>query len=246
MFVTDLIKLGFSKGESEIYACLLQAGDLSASEIAKRTNIGRTNVYEYANLLAKSGLVNQYEKNNKIFFRAEDPIRLTDIVEAKQREMRELGTSFREMLPKLTDMYNTNISKPLIKHFQSEVGYKELTDMVYIDSNYTQLAIVVPDLDYYTPPEPKFRNALLRKQVFTSIYANSGNIIEFNKRDQRELRRTQLIAESKLRIKTSMMLFADYYVFGKLNPADFSATLIRSKELVSMNLQILSNLVNPE
>ncbi|KXK08067.1 MAG: Sugar-specific transcriptional regulator TrmB [candidate division WS6 bacterium OLB21] len=68
MFIKELVDLGLNKGEAEVYSSLLQFGEASASEIAKRTNIGRTNVYEYANSLIKRGLISQFEQKTEYSF----------------------------------------------------------------------------------------------------------------------------------------------------------------------------------
>src|SRR3989304_319382 len=227
MLAPDLYKLGLNKGEAEIYACLLQFGDNSASEIARKTNIGRTNVYEYANALMKKGLISQYERKNKIFFRAEEPRHLRPIVDAKIREIKELDAVYSTLLPRLEDFFNRNVSRPVINFYVGEAGFEEIMSVIYEQNEDADIFLLTADLDNYDPPHPKYRNQILRKQIFTTLFANSGNITEFNKRDLRELRKTLLVGKTKLEIKQDMLIFEDTIIFGNLARESFSATMMK-------------------
>ncbi len=242
MFAADLNKIGLNKGEAEVYSCLLQFGDSSASEIAQRTNIGRTNVYEYANALMKRGLVAQYERKNKIFFRSEDPLQLRPIVDSRLREIREIDTIYSNLLPRLSDFYNKNVSRPAVSFYVGEKGYHDVMAIVYENNNDSAMYYLTQDLDNYSPPEPKYRNHLLRRQIFTNLIANKGSLGEFSKRDQRELRKTTLVESSKLPIKNDLVLFEDKIVFGSFTKESFSATLLKDANFVKM-LRMLLNLV---
>lgn len=243
MFTKELIDLGLNKGEAEVYASLLQFGEASASEIAKKTNIGRTNVYEYANSLLKRGLVGQFEKSNKIFYRAEDPHMLRDLLDQRKREVRELETTIGDVLPKMDSYYNRNSNRPQTSFYHGKSGYKEIMSRIYLDSAASYLYVLVPDLDMYEPAEPKMRNALLRRQVFTTLVANKGDSInEFTKRDQRELRKTVLLPKTKLTIKSDMILFDDMILYGNTSKSSFAVNVIRSPELVRLLTTAVSTL----
>ncbi|KXK26955.1 MAG: Sugar-specific transcriptional regulator TrmB [candidate division WS6 bacterium OLB20] len=235
MFTKELTDLGLNKGEAEVYASLLQFGEASASEIAKKTNIGRTNVYEYANSLLKRGLVGQFEKSNKIFFRAEDPRMLRDLLDQRKREIRELETTIGDVLPKMDSYYNRNSNRPQMNFFHGSAGYREIMTRVYAESASNELVIMVPDLDLYEPAEPKLRNALLRRQAFTTLIANRGeSIAEFNKRDQREMRKTAIVHKSKLLITADTILFDDMVLYGSTGKKSFAVNVIRTPELVKL------------
>jgi HTH-type transcriptional regulator, sugar sensing transcriptional regulator len=91
MLDKDLVKFGLNKGESKVYASLLKSGDASASEIAKKTGLGRTNIYDYANSLIRIGLVSEYEKNNKIFYRAENPDQIKGNCQSKSKRNKRVS-----------------------------------------------------------------------------------------------------------------------------------------------------------
>jgi hypothetical protein len=136
------------------------------------------------------------------------------------------------VLPELQELYDINVNRPLVKFLTGEKGYAEAMDDVYFDSSAGEIYILVNDLELYNPPEPKYRNAMHRKQIFTSLVCNNGeNITEFNKRDNRELRKTTSIPSSIVEISTDMIIYQDKILFGTLQKESFAATLVRSKPL---------------
>lgn len=243
MFIKELVDLGLNKGEAEVYSSLLQFGEASASEIAKRTNIGRTNVYEYANSLIKRGLISQFEQKNRIFFRADDPRLLKDLLDQRRRELRELETVLTEAMPRMETMFNRNANKPQTMFYHGETGYKEIMNYIFFDSPASEVYILVPDLDDFEAPEPKLRNALLRRQVKTILVANKGeSILEFNKRDERELRKTSIVNKSKLAIKTDTIVYEDNLLFGTISKSNFAVNVIKSAELARLFKTAVSSL----
>lgn len=243
MFAKELEKYGLSKGEANVYSALLQFGDASASELAKSTSLGRTNIYEYANSLIKKGLVSEFEKNNKIFYRADDPDQLKDVVNKQVREAKELALSLTEVLPRLEEMFNANSSKPAIKFFSGKNGFRDFFDKMYLNSDVEDYYLIVKDIDNYSPPQPKHRNALMRRQAFTHLFTNKGEMLkEFQNRDQRELRKTIELSPSQLNIGTDIILYSDQIAFGNISDDNFNVTVIKSEDLAELLRALLKNL----
>lgn len=235
LFVKELNNLGLTQAEAKLYANLIRFGDASATELAKRTDLGRTNIYEYANSLMKKGLVSEYEKKSKIYFRADDPHQLRELANQRLRQAKEVSQSFSEIYPNLEDLYNINISKPTVNYYNGTQGHKEVYERFYIQNKGNQAYILTQDLDSYTLPEPRFRNTFLRKNIFTNLIANTGKIIgEYQKRDEKELRKTSLVPQSILPIGLDMMVNDEEMIFGNLSKDNFSATLIRDNSYVKL------------
>ena len=233
MSIEKLMKLGISKPGSQIYMSLLRKGDASATEIAKRTGLGRTYIYYYSQELLKIGLVGKMEKNSKIYYYAENPRILSELVNQKVREAREMAATMSESMNLLEDLYNSNVNKPLIKYFSGKTGIKEVFDMVYLDFDGSEIFVFTPNLDRYSSPEPKYRNSFLRKQIFTNLASNEGEMLkEYLKRDKRELRRTILINSAQVPISYEIILFGGEIIFGNLSKDHFFATWIKDTILV--------------
>ena len=66
-----LIKIGFSKGEIEIYLALLRLGKSTVTRLTKETGIHRTYIYDIAEKLRERGLVSQIIEQSKKYFQAD-------------------------------------------------------------------------------------------------------------------------------------------------------------------------------
>lgn len=238
-YVKKLTSAGLSEHEAKIYYSLIKFGDQTASEISKRTSIGRTNVYDYATSLLKQGLISKYEKSKKTIFSAEDPGQLKDIVNQKLRDAKESSMSIVEIMDDLTGFYNASLNKPLLKIYSGSNGYKEIMDKVFLHLTSNDIYIYVKNLDRFALPEPKYRNHFLREQKFTHLYTNKSSMLqEFQKRDTRELRRTTLLDKSTLNIKEDMIIFDDQLIIGNISKDKFFVNLIKHSPLVSFITQL--------
>jgi len=246
MYADELVKFGLLPAEAKIYSALLSFGDNTASAIAKKTGLGRTNIYEYAKSLIKKGLAGEYEKNGKIFYKAEDPGRLQGLVDSQIRGANSLSLTLSQILPRLDELYKTNSDMPIVKHILGIKGYKEIFDRLFFSTSETHCYLLIPDLDFYEPPEPQYHNMIYKNQIYTYLLVNRGSsLTEFNKRDAKENRSTLLIPAGKMKIYFDTLIFDDYFVFGNLAKKNFKATVIKNdsfcKQMTSV-LQFVCNL----
>lgn len=78
--IDQLVKIGLTKHEAEVYLTLLQSGPTGAGEIIKRTSIHRNIVYETLDRLTEKGLVFEFKKQKISQFQVTDPQRILDQV----------------------------------------------------------------------------------------------------------------------------------------------------------------------
>lgn len=240
LYAEDLEKFGLLPAEAKIYAALLLYSDNTASGIAKKTGLGRTNIYEYAKSLSKKGLISEYEKNGKIFFKAADPSHLQGLVEARIRDANGLSLTLSQIMPDLDELYKTNSDMPQVKHMIGVKGYKEIFDRLYFTTSDAQAYMLIPDLDFYEPPEPQYHNMVYKNQIFTYLVVNKApNLKEFNLRDNKENRSTILIPAAQMKIYFDTLIFDDYYVFGNLTKKNFKATVIKNENFCKQMTSVL-------
>ncbi|MEI7579565.1 MAG: helix-turn-helix domain-containing protein [bacterium] len=245
MYIKDLIASGLSEHEAKIYYALLKFGDAGASALAKRTEIGRTNVYDYLTSLINKGLVTEMEKNSRRYFTAEDPKLLEEIVNEQVRKSKDAANSIGRLMTGLTEMYYSNTSKPIVKVFSGLNGYDAVYKKIFNITKLDHIYHLIPDLDNYALPDPKFHNHLLREQVFTFLIANRGNnLLELNKRDARMLRSTVILPSPIFEIASEMIIFADQLVLGNLQKNEFFASYLKNFELVNMLKSLLKQQIS--
>lgn len=92
--IEALEQAGLSKNESQVYLALLRLGPSKVTELAKYTNIHRTNVYDSLNHLVKKSLVSYYMEGEVKVFEASDPENLILLIKEKE-------TAIQQILPQL-------------------------------------------------------------------------------------------------------------------------------------------------
>ena len=103
-------KFGLTPKQTEIYRCLFSLGSASAADIAQRTGINRTLIYDHLNLLVEKGLVSLSTVNNKRMFLALEPKALIQTLEDELMETEERRKTkleeLRKSLPELEKLFS--------------------------------------------------------------------------------------------------------------------------------------------
>lgn len=79
----ELLAIGFTKHEAEVYLALVKHGGTGAGEVIKDTSIHRNIVYETLDKLSAKGLVFKYKKNKVAQFQVTDPRRILEQLKSK-------------------------------------------------------------------------------------------------------------------------------------------------------------------
>lgn len=120
MILNEILeKFGLSEKESMVYLAILQLGQSSISEIAKKAEMKRTTVYRMTDELIRLGLVVKVPKTKKNLLIAENPDILLENLEKKEKII-------KDSLPLFKAIYNTSETKPKIKFFEGKEGIKTL------------------------------------------------------------------------------------------------------------------------
>ena len=85
-----LEELGLSKNEAKTYLCLLKTGACAAGEIAKKSKLHRSNVYDALERLQKKGLVGHITKEDTKIYQASNPNTLLTMLKEKEIELKTM------------------------------------------------------------------------------------------------------------------------------------------------------------
>ena len=179
--------------KADVYLAILELGSGTVIEIAKKSEVKRTTVYDILLDLEKTGLIYQTTKESKRLFVAEDPEKLKKKLEEKERIL-------DEMLPQLRSFYNIKGIKPKIKFYEGKEGLRQ----VYADTlNYGGEILAFASEDVVKVLGMDWANDYLAKRVKRGIRARiilpKTEIIErdFNPLDQKQLRSSKLVSAKK-------------------------------------------------
>lgn len=128
MYEDLLIKTGLSLREIKIYTALLSQGELMASELSKKTELIRTNVYDVLNSLIKKGVAAYVIRNGKKYFTAAEPEKLIDYVNTQKKDLDEVEEQVKKILPQLKPV-NFNANRPEIEVYEGKEGMKTILAM---------------------------------------------------------------------------------------------------------------------
>ena len=76
MFEHNLQNLGLTEKEARIYLAALELGPSTVQEIAKKTGLIRTTVYNQIKILSEKGLLSELQEGKKRLIISQDPDRL--------------------------------------------------------------------------------------------------------------------------------------------------------------------------
>ncbi len=117
-----LNQLGFNDKEVRVYLKLLSGGPSSVRKLADETSLNRGSAYDCLKSLERRGLVGIYLKHKKQFFVAEDPEKLVEAVEHRERSLSSLRRQLAELLPEIRSIYVHGGSKPVVKYYEGAKG----------------------------------------------------------------------------------------------------------------------------
>ena len=86
----QLMELGLSAREAEVYFVLINFGPSTAGQISKKVNINRTSIYQLIDSLINNGLVNYIQKGKRKIFQATSPDIFYKLQEQKLSVIKEL------------------------------------------------------------------------------------------------------------------------------------------------------------
>ncbi len=112
-----LKSIGLSPNEIKVYIALLKLGSAPATEIMRKSEIYRANVYDALEKLMEKGLVSSVLRVNKKHFECAPPKNLLDILKERENKLQKI-------LPELDSIYNQYKVKQEIHHFKGKEGIK--------------------------------------------------------------------------------------------------------------------------
>jgi len=118
----ELIHLGLSDKEANVYLSSLELGPAPVQDIAKRARVNRATTYVMIESLSARGLMSSFAKGKKKFFSAETPERLLSILRLQRRELEEKEAELEEVLPSLMALHNIGGEKPQVRFLEGREG----------------------------------------------------------------------------------------------------------------------------
>jgi HTH-type transcriptional regulator, sugar sensing transcriptional regulator len=104
---SDLLKIGFTEGESKVYAALLELGPSTVGPLLKRAHVAHSNIYEILDRLITKGIVTIITKSKTKVFQAVSPSNLTKYLDRKEEDLTKQRKILKKALPRIEALQKT-------------------------------------------------------------------------------------------------------------------------------------------
>lgn len=206
MDLAQLEKIGLKEKEAKVYIALLKEGQSLANRLSKNTNILRSSIYDYLDVLFEKGFISYAIKSGKKYFQAVDPKKILDNFE-ENKKLEE--SALKQVIPELSSMMNIAEKKANVEVFEGKEGMK--TVMSYILKNKPKEILIYGSSGVGYKLLPYFlehwHNERIKKKIPVRIIYND-------------------IPESKERIKKGPSLKLAKIRFSSIHSSSLTGTLI--------------------
>lgn len=204
MLSKDLQNIGLSEKESKVYLASLELAQANINQLAKKSGIKRTTIYDIIESLKEKGLISVTKKGKKTLYFAEDP-------RALEKQLDERKNSLQKIMPELLSITNLMDKKPVIRFFEGIEGIKE----VYKDTlNYPDQELLAwVSEEAVVAFDEKFLNEYyllkrLDKKIWVrAIAPDKPYMQKYKGMDEKSLRRTKLISMEKFPLEVEINLY---------------------------------------
>ncbi len=131
MEISQLEKIGLKEKEAKVYIALLKKGTSLANPLSKDTDILRSSIYDYLDILIEKGFVSYTIQSGKKYFTAVDPKKILDNFEEQRNREEE---ALKEIVPKLAELQNISKKKADVEIFEGKEGMKTVFSRILKDN----------------------------------------------------------------------------------------------------------------
>lgn len=208
--IESLMKFGLSEKEAKVYLACLELGDSLASDIALKSNLPRTLIYDILERLIDLGLISYSIKDNKKYFIASSPKELIRIIKEKKE-------AILKTLPQLEGLEKVKgTNRPKVEIYEGKEGMKTVMDNILRSEVKEFLAYGSSRSSFEIIPafmEEWHKDRIKRKVVMKILYNNTPE------------------AKAKIKTRTESLKYVNYK-FMPIELESPTATLIYTDKVV--------------
>lgn len=227
MLTHELEKLGLSGKEAKVYLAVLELGEGNIGQIAGKSGVKRTTVYDVVGSLEEKRLLNKTMKGKKAVYFAEDPRKIEENLDEKKNTLKKI-------LPELLSVMNTLEKKPRIRFFEGAEGIKEVykdtlkypnQELLAWVSNEAMTGFDIEWLEKYYVPKR------LEKKIWVrAIAPRAADLENYKARDEKSLRQTRLIDSQEFPMEVEINLYGGRNI-GVMAFGEQMGLVIESKKI---------------
>ena len=190
----QLENLGIDDKQASVYLACLELGASTVQELAKKSGIKRTSIYNFLDEMKQIGLITEVMEDHHILIVPEDP-------EVLLRRAKSQTKQIEGLMPELKSIFNLPGNKPKVRYYEGEEGLKKAWDdmlasgdKIYGYSDYEKMFDSLPEEILWYVPETRVKN----RQLFFCIAKDGERAREVKTKDKEQMRETRLIKNLEL------------------------------------------------
>jgi len=223
----NLVQIGLNEKEAKTYLAALEVGNVSISDLARKTGLNRVTTYDVINSLKDKGLISQTQKAKKKLYVAAEPDTLQRLVATKENIL-------NQSLPYLLGLSNITKKKPKIMFFEGEQGMIGLYQKTLEAKD--ELLTFGDEKHFYNlvleKYFPDYRIQRIKKGIKAKMIipdTKQGRVTQQN--DRIGFRETKLVSPEKYKFSVYFLLYNNSTII--ISPEDLVGLYIESKDITN-------------
>lgn len=96
-----LREIGLTESEVKVYIALLKLGSTTSGPLTEKSGVARSKIYEVLERLISKSLVSYIIKQRTKYYQAEDPLKIQQYLDRKEKEFKKQRTQIDKLIPQL-------------------------------------------------------------------------------------------------------------------------------------------------
>jgi len=227
--INELTNIGLSEEEAKVYIAILELGGSFASIIARKAQINRATCYHTLDNLIKKGFISSYTKGKVLWFNAESPDKITQVLTEKL-------DSAKKLVPELLSISNSLSFKPIIRFYEGIEGIKSVFEDLLSSkekeilgyTNITSLGTIFEEY-FKSYCKRKIQKGIKTRYLAPATGEGVDIIAKFYPKNyNRELVEVLLVNRNEFYFENEISIYENKVAIISLNPDEPMALLIES------------------
>ncbi|MFH0739867.1 MAG: helix-turn-helix domain-containing protein [bacterium] len=238
--LVKILNVEFTSSEVSAYLACLELGKATIIQIAKKSGLKRTTVYNIVETLLEKGLLSKFEDQRGQKFLAESPEKLITIFQKREEELSKI-------LPNLLAITNTGDSdiKPEVKFYQGKEGliavYEDTLASCQKGDEILSCASA-ENVSFLSDYLNSYIDKRAEKGISMRVIARDSQETRYYKRkDKQHLRRIKIMPENEFLVNIEKNIYKDKVALMNFRGIAFGV-IIRSSQIAKSEKEIFESL----
>ncbi len=238
--LNTLIDVGLTKNEAELYFTCLSLGPTTPTKVARASGIKRTTTYSVLESLKRKGLISIEIKGFKTLFVAENPQKLYEVINFKQKNLGEI-------LSDLETAYNMKGIESSIKFYEGLENVKAIYSNILKEIKPKDEYMVISNYDKWYNLDPEFFQNFIEKRTELNlnirILVQDSSLAQKYKLFEKRYNRIVKFLPEGTDLSTNLIILPHKIIIHQLNKP-ITATVIQNPDTIKMHREFFEIIWN--